>query len=221
MLMGRHGVFHPLLYLIEDGSRMDGLTRPIDAPIGIDTGARHLILSLIVTVLVVGVEFGTRLIIIRIGKHLTLTIQTIGLQEILALGIRHDVEHMIIAVVALPDTQMRVWDGLTRGSMHHDIAQGIGLGLHDGIDIGDVVETAHRGRARGGGKLYHIHTHRQGGKGQRVFKELIRRLPRIGTGLLGSHTLDEFLHLLIAGIIGGRGIEIAIGIQPIHLHREG
>ena len=176
---------------------------------------------MIVAVLVVGVEFWTSLVIIRISKHLTLTMQTVGLQEILTLGIRHDVEHMIIAVVPFLDTQMRLRDGLTRGGMHHDIAQGIGLGLHDGIDIGHIIEATHRLRGRGGGKLHHIHTHRQGGKCQRVFKELIRRLPRIGTRLLGSHTLDEFLDLLITFIIGRRVIKIAVGIQPIHLHREG
>ena len=176
---------------------------------------------MIVAVLVVGVEFWTSLVIIRISKHLTLTMQTVGLQEILTLGIRHDVEHMIIAVVPFLDTQMRLRNGLTRGGMHHHITQGIRLGLHDGIDIGDVVKTAYWLRGRGGGKLHHIHTHRQGGKCQRVFKELIRRLPRIGTRLLGSHTLDEFLDLLITFIIGRRVIKIAVGIQPIHLHREG
>ena len=175
---------------------------------------------MVITILVGGVEFWTSLVVIRIGKHLTLTMQTVGLQEILALGIRHDVEHMIIAVVPLLDTQMCLRDGLTCGGMHHDIAQGIGLGLHDGIDIGHIIEATHWLRGRGGGKLHHIHTHRQGGKGQRVFKELIRRLPRIGTRLFGCHTLDEFLDLLITFIIGRRVIKIAVGIQPIHLHRE-
>ena len=54
--------------------------------------------------------------------------QTVGLQEIFTLGIRHDVEHMIIGVVPFLDTQMRLRDGLTCGGMHHDIAQGVGLG---------------------------------------------------------------------------------------------
>ena len=214
-------MLHTLLHLIDDGSRMDGLTRTIDTPVGIDTGTRHLILPLIVAVLVAGVQFRTGLVVCRIGKHLTLTMRTVGFQEVFALGIRHHILHMIITVVSLLNTQMRSCDRLTRRGMHHDITQRLRLGLHDGIDIGDVIETAYRLHGRGGGKLHHIHTHRQGGECQRVFKELIGFLPRIGTGLLGSHTLDELLHLLIAGIIGRRGIKIAIGIQAIHLHRDG
>ena len=181
---------------------MDGLPWTIDTTVGIDTGTRHLILSLIIDVLVIGIQFGTGLVAIRIGKHLTLIARTIGLQEIFALGIGHNVQYAIVTIVLFLDTQMSSRDRLTGRGMHHDIAQRLRLGLHDGIDICNIIETTYRLCARGSGKLHHIDTNRQSWQGQRVFKERIGLFPRIGTGLLGSHTFDKFLHLLITVIVG-------------------
>ena len=213
-------MFHSFLHLIEDGSRMDGLTGSIDTPVGIDTGPMHVILTVVIAVLVVGIEFGTSLVILRIGKHLTLIARTIGLQEILTLGICHHIQHMLIGVVLFLDTQMRPCKGLTGRGTYHNIAQCLRLGLHDGINVCDVIEATYRLCTWSGGKLHHIDTYRQTWECQRVLKELIGFLPRKSTGLFGSHTLDELFHLLVAVIIRRRGIEITIGIQTIHLHRD-
>ena len=123
---------------------MDGLTRAIDASVGIDTGSRHIVLTFVIAVLIVGSEFRTGFIIIRIGIHLTLMSGIVGLQEIFALGVSDGVDNLIFAIMFLCDEQMSASDGLTCGGMYHHIAEGIRLGLHDGIDISHVIELAHR-----------------------------------------------------------------------------
>ena len=111
---------------------MDGLTGTVDAPVGIDTGTRHIVLTLVIAVLIVGSEFRTGLIIIRIGKHLTLVSGIVGLQEIFTLGISDRVDNLILAIMFLCDAQMSASDGLTGRGMYHHITEGLWLGLHDG-----------------------------------------------------------------------------------------
>ena len=90
--------------------------------------------------------------------------------------------------------------------MHYYIAQSLRLGLHNGIDIGNVIELAHRLCDWYRGELHHIDTHRQRRECQRILKELIRFLAREDTCLLGSNTLDKLLHLLITVIVRRRCI---------------
>ena len=143
--------------------------------------------------------------------------------DILALIVGHSIRFLIFIIGnCLLDVQLRSCDGLTRrGTDHHKTRTFVDrLGLGDGVDIGDKIETAYCLSSGVGLELHHIHAHRKSFECQRVLEELVRFLSLIGTLLLENDIAQEGLDLLITLITAWRIVDIAIGTDAIHLHRE-
>ena len=146
-----------------------------------------------------------------------------GLIDILALIVGHSIRFLIFIISnSLFDVQLRSSDGLTRrGTDHHKTRTFVdGLGLGNGVDIGDEIQTAYCLSSGVGLELHHIHAYRKSFECQRVLEKLVRFLTLIGTLLLENDIAQEGLDLLISCLAAWRIVDIAIGTDTIHLHRE-
>ncbi len=109
-----HSLLHPVAHLIHQGGDVNGLSRTIEGTVGIDVRALYEFTARRIAVAVVLPERRTGLVAVGIDEHLPTVVSAAVLVEILALGIGHGVDHLIIGIVdILLDAQMGISDGLT------------------------------------------------------------------------------------------------------------
>ena len=169
---------------------MHRLTWSVDGAIGIQAGLGHLLLAIVILIAAVTIQSRRGFVGIRISKHLPTTVHHFLLENIFALRIGDAmVRFPIVITDALFDTQMSPGNGLSRRRIDHHIAYTLvrRLCLGDGIHIRYKIELSKNGRRRFRLEFYHIHTHRQTLKSQRILKEFIRLVLIESTFLLAHH----------------------------------
>ena len=202
---------------------MHRLSGAVDGPVSIDFRTPYQTARPVIVVAVAAIQARTGLVAIRIGKDAAVAGDSLCLEDILTLRIRLAIRCFLLVVThTFLDTQMGTGDGLSRCSTDHHIAHTLTCrqALGNGVDIRHVVQPTNHAGGWHRLELHHIHAHGQPLQGDGILKDLVGLLSDIRMLLVDDDIRQQGLDSLIALIIHGRLVDIAIGVHAPDFHRE-
>ena len=221
LLASLHLVVASILSSREDGSHMDGLSRPIDGTVGIDGNVLSVVAVFVVVIVAYVAGGRTGLVGLGVGEELVGPLIAIAIDG-LSLTVHGQRGGLLALAIAGGQLQRGSADGLTGGGVHHDVAQLVaGQSERQHTHIAHKVELT--GDARGGLRLglNQIDAYGQSVEHHAILERLVGLVGRKGDGLrMCRQRMEQGLQLLVVLRVVGRIVDIALHISLVHPQGE-